>query len=114
MLSLQNSAFEQALETQQELVLKKLQDAPNQLQALSDIAKSIDCLNQNITTLEEKQQDYINSLVYVSEREKAKSSKKVKWVDGFWNIIEPFFVPICAFGSFIILLAMFILQVLAR
>lgn len=106
MLSRQNASFEEALKAQQELVLQKLQNAPNQLQALSDIAKSVERLNKSIEKLENRNSTPINGLIDLSNDVEKKSV-------GFMIKCKPYFVPACALGSFLVLLAMLLLQIIA-
>lgn len=110
MLSRQNAVFEDALKNQQELVLQKFQNAPNQLQSLTDLAKSVDSLSQSIAIFENEQRDNINGIEPMSEDGK---EKPMKGLTKFWNKIKQNFVPLCAFGSFIVLLVMLLLQILA-
>lgn len=83
----QKSALENALKEQQETIVRKLQETPGQLQAISELSKVLDKLNKTMT----------NQNV----------SKK-----GFVNYMKSNFMPICAFGSFVSLLILLILKVL--
>lgn len=110
MLSAQNTAFEEALKAQQELVLQKFQNAPNQLQALTDISKSVDRLNQSISNFEMKQQASINGMIATPDH---REDNQIKRINKLWSKCKPYFVPICAFGSFLVLLAMLLLKIFA-
>ena len=107
MLSKQNSAFEEALRAQQEIVLQKLQNAPNQLQALTDISLAVDRLNQNIIKLENSHQGQISRMVDVQVTSDNEYQPKKK---SLWAKCKALFVPICAFGSFLALLGILLLQ----
>lgn len=107
MLSDQNAAFTEALRAQQEIVLQKLQNAPSQLDALTDISKSIERLNLSITRLERDRQEPIVKIVS-SETAKPETEEK----RSFWAKCKSLFVPICVFGSFLALLGMLLLQIL--
>lgn len=106
MLSKQNSAFEEALRAQQEIVLQKLQNAPNQLQALTDISRAVERLNQNIIKLENSYQGQISRIVDVQVPSDNESQPK----KSLWAKCKALFVPICAFGSFLALLGILLLQ----
>lgn len=110
MMSAQNTAFEEALKEQQALVVQKLQNTPNQLQVLTDMAKSIDRLNQCVTELEKKQHFPLTGIITNPE---PKEETQIKGINKLWNNCKPYFVPICALGSFLILLAMLLLQIFA-
>ena len=103
MLSKQNNAFEDALKAQQEIVLQKLQNAPNQLQALTDISRAVERLNQNIMKLENLHQGQISRQAPSDNQEQPKKKP-------FWAKCKALFVPICAFGSFLALLGILLLQ----
>ena len=102
MLNAQNTSLEEALKTQQEAIIQKLKDAPHQLEALSDIARAINKLNENISCLE-NQTSPVTFLGNTKDVQK-NGIKKV------FAIMKSNFVPICAGGSFLILLAMLLLM----
>jgi len=106
MLSKQNSAFEEALRAQQEIVLQKLQNAPNQLQALTDISLAVERLNQNIIKLENSHQGQISRIVDVQVPSDNEDQPK----KSLWAKCKALLVPICAFGSFLTLLGILLLQ----
>ena len=110
MLALQNLTLEEALKTQQEAILQKLKDAPSQLEALSDIAKAVERLNSNISRMEHRRESPVPgpSVRRIMENEVKEQPK------GFLAKCKTNFVPICAGGSFLILLAMLILQLIAK
>jgi hypothetical protein len=107
MLYKQSSAFEEALRAQQEIVLQKLQNAPNQLQALTDISRAVERLNQNILKLEKSHNGQISRMadIQVSSDEGEQPKKK-----SLWTNCKALFVPICVFGSFLALLGILLLQ----
>ena len=109
MLSDQNAAFSEALKAQQEIVLQKLENAPNQLDALTSISKSIERLNLSIARLESERQEPIVKIVS-SDTEKSDKEEKIS----FWAKCKTLFVPVCVFGSFLALLGMLLLQILER
>lgn len=109
MLSKQNSAFEEALRAQQEIVLQKLQNAPNQLQALTDISRAVERLSQNIMKLENLHQGQIVRMADVKAPLENEEQPKKK---SLWAKCKALFVPICAFGSFLALLGILLLQLL--
>ena len=110
MLALQNLSLEEALKTQQEAILQKLKDAPSQLEALSDIAKAVERLNGIISRMEHRREMPVSgpSVRRIMENEGKEQPK------GLLAKCKKFFVPICAGGSFLILLAMLILQLIAK
>ena len=105
LLTEQNMAFADALKSQQEIVLKKLQEAPTQLQALTDIAKSVERLNQSISKLEKGQQGKVVPIM-VQENEAGEKTHNT-----LWSKCKTFFVPIGAFGSFLALIGLLLLQI---
>lgn len=107
MLSKQNNAFEEALRAQQEIVLQKLQNAPNQLQALTDISRAVERLNQNILKLENSHQGQISRISDISESSNDEEQPKK---ESLWAKCCTLFVPLCAFGSFLVLLGILLLQ----
>ena len=109
MLSKQNNAFEEALRAQQEIVLQKLQNAPNQLQALTDISRAVERLNQNIIKLENSYQGQISRMADVQVPSDNQEQPKEK---SLWEKCKALFVPICAFGSFLALLGILLIQLL--
>ena len=109
MLTQQNKTFEEALKTQQEAILQKLKDAPSQLQALSDIAKAVERLNGSISRLEHQRTVVIDHGAIGGNSMTSKVKPK-----GILDKCKKYFVPICAGGSFLILLAMLLLQLFAK
>ena len=109
MLSDQNAAFSEALKAQQDIVLQKLQNAPNQLDALTGISKSIERLNLSIARLESERQEPIVKIVSSDTEKSDKEEKK-----SFWAKCKSLFVPVCVFGSFLALLGMLLLQILEK
>lgn len=109
MLTQQNQTFEEALKTQQEAILQKLKDAPSQLQALSDIAKAVERLNSNISRLDHQRTVVIDHGAIGGNGMPQKEQPR-----GFLDKCKKNFVPICAGGSFLILLAMLLLQLFAK
>lgn len=111
MLSKQNSAFEDALKAQQEMVLQKLQSVPDWLQALTEIAKSIDKINKNIEKIGNRVPSKVGTLISHSQvGDDNDGQPKNK---GIMAKMKAYFVPVCAIGSFFVLLALLFLQILA-
>lgn len=108
MLSKQNHEFEKALRAQQEIVLQKLQNAPNQLQALTDISRAVERLNQNILKLENYQQGQISRIADISEPSNNEEQTKK---ESLWTKCKTLFVPLCVFGSFLVLIGILLLQI---
>lgn len=96
MLEGQNKAFETAMNAQQEIVLKKLQETPGQLQSIKDLATAVERLNNSISAIKNK-------------TDVGSSNKQEKTV---WEKCKNLFVPACAFGSFAVLLALLIMQLI--
>ena len=109
MLSKQNNAFEEALRAQQEIVLQKLQNAPNQLQALTDISRAVERLDQTISKLENYHQGQISKFADISESSNNEEQPKKK---SLWKKCSTLLVPLCVFGSFLALLGILMLQLL--
>ena len=108
MLSSQNQTFEKALKEQQEIVLQKLHSAPNQMQAVSDMIKMIEKLNQTLLRIEQKPQS-VPALSFIPSGMSDTTSKCEK----DWETkLKRYFVPVCALGSFLALLGILILQIL--
>lgn len=109
MLSSQNHAFEKALREQQEIVLQKLQNAPNQMQSMSDMVKVVERLNQTLLNLDKKQQPCMPLPATLSPTEESVVSKREKdWM----TLINLYFVPACTLGSFLVLLGLLLLQIM--
>lgn len=107
LLAEQNKVFEDALRVQQEAVLEKLQKTPNQLEFLSDMAKSVDRLNHCVLEFEHNLQGQ-----YVGLQNSSNSKiSVVKKKRSFWSKFRDILVPICAIGSFLVLLGMLLLQI---
>ena len=90
MLNAQNATFEEALKSQQNAILKKFQEGPNQLKALSDIASTLEKLNKSI----DKNADLGNN-------DDGTQQKKSK-IDSFMRYL----LPIGTCGTFLALLAL--------
>lgn len=109
MLAYQNKAFTEALNAQQEIVLQKLQNAPNQLEALTEIAKAIERLNLGIERLEKTSFEPVDKMTSSDgESLVAKDSKTI------WTKCKSLLVPVCALGSFLALLGMLLLQIFGK
>lgn len=110
MLTAQNLALDEALSTQQTAIIQKLKEAPNQLAALSDIAKAVDRLNQSISRVENNTRGYAHpqTLIGGSNKENIVKPK------GFFGKCKQYFVHICAGGSFLILLTMLLLMLFGK
>lgn len=103
-LSAQNLSLETALAEQQQAIIRKLQETPGQLQALSELAKVLNKLNK---TLDNPNQ--MNMLIANSFEQTGES--KVEKI-GIGGIIQKYYIPVCACGSFISLLVLLILKLL--
>lgn len=99
-LSSQKVALEKALEDQQQAIIKKLQETPGQLQALSELSKTLDKLNKTLTN---PSLMTLNSSV--SDGKGTAPKKK-----GMFAFIKRIYLPICACGSFVSLLILLILR----
>lgn len=109
MLAYQNKAFTEALNAQQEIVLQKLQNAPNQLGALTEIAKAVERLNLGIERLEKTSFEPVDKMTSSDgESLVAKDSKTI------WTKCKSLLVPVCALGSFLALLGMLLLQIFGK
>lgn len=99
-LSSQKVALEKALEDQQQAIIKKLQETPGQLQALSELSKTLDKLNKTLTN---PSLMTLNSSV--SDGKETAPKKK-----GMFTFVKRNYLPICACGSFVSLLILLILR----
>lgn len=108
MLNAQNASLEAALKAQQDAIIQKLKDAPNQLQALSDIAKAVDRLNASVTRLENQTSSSMMPAALMGKQPK----NEEKGIKRIFASFKSNFVPICAGGSFLILLTMLLLMLL--
>lgn len=99
-LSSQKVALEKALEAQQQAIIKKLQETPGQLQALSELSKTLDKLNKTLTN---PSLMTLNSSV--SDGKETAPKKK-----GMFTFVKRNYLPICACGSFVSLLILLILR----
>ena len=102
-LSTQKINLEAALVAQQEAVVKKLEEAPSQLQSISDLANVLDKLNK---TLEKQNQ---SDDVTLLKEDKIINNNKKKSIK---KIIKEYYTPVCICGSFISLLALLIMKLL--
>ena len=110
MLAEQNNAFADALRTQQEIVIEKLQNAPNQLRALTEIASSVERLNESISRLDIQKQGQV-----VAEEDQQKDDKvSTNDKSTKWSKFRSIIVPVCALGSFLTLLGMLLLQLFTK
>ena len=110
MLAEQNNAFADALRTQQEIVIEKLQNAPNQLRALTEIARSVERLNESISRLDIQKQGQV-----VAEKDQQKDDKvSTNDKSTKWSKFRSIIVPVCALGSFLTLLGMLLLQLFTK
>lgn len=99
-LSSQIETLKAAIEQQQQAIIRKLQETPGQLQAISELAKVLDRLSKSL--------DNTKLFCGSAPNNSVSSSNK----NGFWRLIKSAFVPVCAFGSFISLLVLLILQIM--
>lgn len=99
-LSSQKVALEKALEDQQQAIIKKLQETPGQLQALSELSKTLDKLNKTLTN---SSLMTLNSSV--SDGKETTPKKK-----GMFAFVKRNYLPICACGSFVSLLILLFLR----
>lgn len=102
-LSSQKASLEVALNAQQQAIIRKLQETPGQLQAFSDLAKILDKLSK---TLDNPRQQS----VAVVENGKVKDPQKQK--KGLMDAIQKYYIPVCAGGSFLSLLALLLMKLL--
>jgi hypothetical protein len=91
MLSNQKRLVEESLKTQQEAILQKFKDSPSQLQALSDIAKTLEKLNSKLGN--PNTTDALNG---------ATKKSKLAWLEKYNKIL----LPIGMVGTFLSLLAL--------
>ena len=90
-------------------MLQKLQNAPNQLEALTEIAKAIERLNLGIERLEKTSFEPVDKMTSSDgESLVAKDSKTI------WTKCKSLLVPVCALGSFLALLGMLLLQIFGK
>lgn len=106
-LNSQKIALEEALSNQQQAITRKLQETPGQLQAISELSKVLDKLNKTMSS-----QTAIMAPVAETEVAKGKSEIKKKGIKGIFSMIKNNYIPICACGSFVTLLALLILKLL--
>lgn len=102
-LSSQKASLEVALNAQQQAIIRKLQETPGQLQAFSDLAKVLDKLSK---TLDNQRQQS----VAVVENGKVKDSQEQE--KGLTDAIQKYYIPVCAGGSFLSLLALLLMKLL--
>ena len=101
-LSSQKVVLEKALEDQLQVIIKKLQETPGQLQALTELSKTLDKLNKTLTN---PSLMTLNSSV--SDCKETALKEK-----GMFAFIKRNYLPICACGSFVSLLILLILRIL--
>ena len=101
-VSMQKVVLEKALEDQQQAIIKKLQETPGQLQALSELSKTLDKLNMTLTN-----QSFMTLNTSVSDGKETAPREK-----GMFAFIKRNYLPICACGSFVSLLVLLILRIL--
>jgi ABC-type transporter Mla subunit MlaD len=94
MLSSQKRLVEESLKTQQEAILQKFKDSPSQLQALSDIAKTLEKLNSKLSNL--------NTTNVENKINGATKKSKLDWIEKYNKIL----LPIGMVGTFLSLLAL--------
>lgn len=102
-LSSQKASLEVALNAQQQAIIRKLQETPGQLQAFSDLAKVLDKLSK---TLDNQRQQS----VAVVENGKVKDPQEQE--KGLMDAIQKYYIPVCAGGSFLSLLALLLMKLL--
>lgn len=102
-LSSQKASLEVALNAQQQAIIRKLQETPGQLQAFSDLAKVLDKLSK---TLDNQRQHS----VAVVENGKVKDPQEQE--KGLMDAIQKYYIPVCAGGSFLSLLALLLMKLL--
>lgn len=104
LLAAQKLSLETALAEQQQAIIRKLQETPVQLQAISELAKVLDKLNKTLDNPKS-----MNKLVTNSTDQIENTLTKKK---GIIRIIQKNYIPICACGSFISLLFLILLRLL--
>lgn len=102
-LASQKRALETALTEQQQAIIRKLQETPGQLQAISDLAKVLDKLNKTLGS-----PNQISMVVSNGQNTPAKKPKK----KGIMGLVQKYYLPVCAVGSFISLLTILIMRLL--
>lgn len=102
-LSTQKASLEVALNAQQQAIIRKLQETPGQLQVFSDLAKVLDKLSKTLNN--QRQQS-----VAVTENGKVKDPQEQK--KGLMDAIQKYYIPVCAGGSFLSLLALLLMKLL--
>lgn len=105
-LSAQRLSLESALTEQQQAIIRKLQETPGQLQAISDLAKVLDKLNQSLDN--PKQTGKLDANLS-EQRDKTIIDK-----NGISGIFKTYYIPVCVCGSFISLLVLLILKLLGQ
>lgn len=101
-LSSQKVALEKALEDQQQTIIRKLQETPGQLQALTELSKTLEKLNMTLTNPS-----------FTTLQSNVPGGKEVLLKkEGITALIKRNFIPICTFGSFASLLILLILKLL--
>lgn len=103
-LEAQKLSLQAALAEQQQAIIRKLQETPGQLQALSELAKVLDKLNKTLDNPNQMKMFVSNSVEQTGELDVEKR--------GISRIIQKYYIPVCACGSFISLLVLLILKLL--
>lgn len=102
-LANQKRTLEAALTEQQQAIVRKLQETPGQLQAISDLAKVLDKLNKTLGN-----PNQMSMVVSNGQNTPAKEPKK----KGIMGLVQKYYLPVCAVGSFISLLTILIMRLL--
>ena len=102
-LASQKNTLEAALAEQQQAIIRKLQETPGQLQAISDLAKVLDKLNKTLGN-----PNQMSMVVSGGQNTPTKEPKK----KGLMGLCQKYYLPVCAGGSFISLLIILILRLL--
>lgn len=101
----QKNALENALNEQQQAIVRKLQETPGQLQAISELSKVLDKLNETMSN-----SNISGIRGFIGSDHDSTGETPVK--KGMFSYIRNNFMPICACGSFVSLLILLILKVL--
>lgn len=111
LLSKQNAVFEDALKVQQEIVLQKLQNAPNQLNTLAEVARIIDKLNKNVEKIEERFFSGVDPIFATKDEIGGQLANKKRSI---FAKVKLYYIPVCVIGSFFVLVTLLILQILTQ
>ncbi len=117
----QNSAIKELLSEQKKLLsdelasfqkasIQRLQEAPSQLQATTDLVNGIERLNNTLYNLERMESS--SSYDFITSKSSTKQSVKHSKAneEGIIDFVKSNYLPICAIGSFFSLLVILVLK----